>query len=644
MNTLKQRSMEDDGVLASSILRYSDIDDDVIIKAISRIVRKGDSLSDRQKELALRLIDFNRLEKVIKKKRKKKKKIIETAKQSNNSFADVSKQRKHIVLHINVNDKVNSARIRTLSGLKYNEEKDFYYVRLTKQNINRLIDWDITLTSRLQKAQKDLREIKHKPVLNIKGELRLFPYQEEGVKLIEKFDGRVLLADEMGLGKTIQALAWLNMKTDLRPALVVCPSSVKYQWAEEAIKWMDDPTIVLVNGMSKEKNPTEEELLEHIYHEGNPENLLIIINYDILTSRNERHGWLSVLKEIPFDVLVFDESHMIQNRGSNRSSAILEISKKVPYTIAISGTPITSRPDQFWPTLNVLQPSAFDNYYRFRDTYCEIEKNRFGKGMRVVGSKNLDQLHQILKSTVMIRRLKKDVLKELPDKITSIVPIILPKDCEYNRAEEDFQEWLREEYGDDAASKKQGRAKLIQLKRIAGQSKLQITIEWIKNFLSSGQKLVAFAIHRSVVRAIEKEFKDICVRVDGNTSAKKKHEAKEKFQNDKNIKLFIGNIKAAGVGLTLTAASNVLFIELAWTPADHDQAGDRIHRISQMAKVVNIWYLIARDTIEQRIMAILDDKRVDITRIMEGEEVDNKLLLEELLRRYYHTLPNRKAA
>jgi len=218
----------------------------------------------------------------------------------------------------------------------------------------------------------------------------------------------------------------------------------------------------------------------------------------------------------------------------------------------------------------------------------------------------------------MIRRTKDQVLEELPEKTRSLVPIEISNRREYNRVESEFLDWLEEQKGKEAAdraSKVEQITKIEYLKQVAAKGKIHESINWIKDFLHSGEKLVVFATHREVIDKLFKAFGRVAVKIDGSVPVDRRQEIVEQFQTDAKIRLFIGNIQAAGVGLTLTAASNVAFLELGWTPALHDQAEDRCHRIGQK-DAVNIYYLLAEETIDERIAELLEDKRKVVDAVM----------------------------
>jgi len=236
----------------------------------------------------------------------------------------------------------------------------------------------------------------------------------------------------------------------------------------------------------------------------------------------------------------------------------------------------------------------------------------------------------------MIRRLKRDVLPQLPPKARSFVPVQLHNREDYRLAEEDFIGFLRETKGAEAArraSNAEALAKIEALKQLSVQGKLAESIDWISDFLENGEKLVVFAVHRFVIDALMEKFSKIAVKIDGSVSLSERNKAVEAFQGNDKIRLFVGNIKAAGVGLTLTASSNVVFLELPWTPGDLSQAEDRCHRIGQKDSV-NIYFLLAPDTIEERLAHILDSKRKVLDAVLDGEITAQESLLTELIKGY----------
>jgi len=429
---------------------------------------------------------------------------------------------------------------------------------------------------------------------------KMMPFQRAGVEFVEEADGKALIADQMGLGKTIQALAYLQLHEDLRPAIIVAPASLKNNWKQEAERWLEtDDTIYICSGRKPE------EMIEEV-----EKHSIVIINYDILPS------WVDALtKNMRPQIIIYDESHNLKNSASKRTQAAAVLSSRIPQRLLLTGTPVLNRPNELWTQLNIIDPERYDNFFRFGSTYCNATYN--GYGWDFSGASNIEQLAEELRG-IMIRRTKDQVLEELPEKTRSLVPIEISNRREYNRVESEFLDWLEEQKGKEAAdraSKVEQITKIEYLKQVAAKGKIHESINWIKDFLHSGEKLVVFATHREVIDKLFKAFGRVAVKIDGSVPVDRRQEIVEQFQTDPKIRLFIGNIQAAGVGLTLTAASNVAFLELGWTPALHDQAEDRCHRIGQK-DAVNIYYLLAEETIDERIAELLEDKRKVVDAVM----------------------------
>ncbi|MBF0203763.1 MAG: DEAD/DEAH box helicase [Desulfamplus sp.] len=349
----------------------------------------------------------------------------------------------------------------------------------------------------------------------------------------------------------------------------------------------------------------------------------VIINYDILKE------WSSFLSLIPFDCMVIDECHYIANFKSQRTKETVTLSKSIDRFVALSGTPFKNRPVEFFMVLNIINPTMFPTFMDYGIRYCDGQKNKYGWDF--TGSSNMDELHEKLKD-IMIRRVKGDVLKELPPKMRNVVPIQISNQKEYSQASNDFRTWLlkvtKSRARLDKALKAEALVKIEHLKQLVLKGKKKQIIQWVRDFLSVEDKLVLFGIHKSALDFLEKEFSDICVKVDGSVKDYEREKAVSDFQNNKDIKLFLGNIKAAGVGLTLTTASSTAFIELPWTPADLEQAEDRVHRIGQ-AKHVNSYYLIDESTIEGDLRDLIWDKKDIKDAILDGLDILPRLNRQE---------------
>jgi len=505
-------------------------------------------------------------------------------------------------------------KVRAIPGRKYYTDPPCWSVPYSTENVQQLIEYGFKANEYLlsfvnEQKQKKIG-IALKGIEGLKG--NLMPFQNEGIAFIEDKNDRALLADEMGLGKTIQSIAWLQLHKDKIPVVVVCPASLKLNWQKEIEKWLDKPKTQVLSGSKIYKTT------------GN----ILIINYDIV------FAWISEFKRRSPKVLILDESHYIKANSARRTKTIKALAKRIPHVIALSGTPILNRPVEIYNAVNIIDPNLFPNFMAFTRRYCKAHHNGFGWDFN--GASNTLELNSILSKYVMIRRLKQDVLKELPDKIYSFVPMELDNEKEYRKAEIDFIEYVRQIKGRDAAERIksiEALAKIEGLKQLAVKGKMNQVMEWITNFLDSENKLVVFAVHKFVIELLMESFKDVVVKIDGNVSANERQKAVDEFQNNDKIKLFVGNIQAAGVGITLTASSNVVFIELPWQPGAVSQAEDRCHRIGQKDSV-NVHFLLAQNTIEEKIASLIDSKRKVLDSVLDGKESDQSALLWELMNQY----------
>jgi SWI/SNF-related matrix-associated actin-dependent regulator 1 of chromatin subfamily A len=234
----------------------------------------------------------------------------------------------------------------------------------------------------------------------------------------------------------------------------------------------------------------------------------------------------------------------------------------------------------------------------------------------------------------MIRRLRKDVLPDLPTVTRSVIPLEIDNRSEYNKAERDLIKWVRENRGEEKASKAFNAEALVRievLKQLSIKGKIGACIEWIEEYLESGKKLVVFTMHRQTLTDVVKHFKGKVVKLEGKDNLQQKQYAVDQFQKNDKIKLFVGNLKAAGNLITLTAADSTCHLELAWNPSKHDQGESRVCRIGQLSDKVNAYYLLAYLTIEERISKLIDKKRVMVNAVLDGEDTPNDSMLSELL-------------
>jgi len=527
--------------------------------------------------------------------------------------------------------------IKTLEGRRYHSQERLWTAPPSKANIKKLAGQYFELCPKLSAmVAPAIKEKDPAPTIipGLKTELK--PFQAEGVVAVDElFSGRALIGDDMGLGKTVQAIAWLQIHKKARPAVVLCPASIKEMWARKIGEWMTDERTVILSGKPGKASETKEKA---VVGKGNPAGPIYILNYDIIGNKlviSYRDdgtkvkkevagtGWVDWLIENGIHAVVVDEGHYLKSgKKSARGVGGIKLMKAAEFCLVLSGTPIENRPAEFWPVLNALKPHLFRDFFKFGKRYCGAVNNGFGWSFK--GATNLQELNAMLRETVMIRRLKKDVLKDLPPKQRVVVPLAIDDTCwkTYIEAEKEVA---------CAESKFLAITKLIKLQQAAVRAKLKSALDWVADFLESDEKLIVFAHHHFVVDAIRHRFDKVTkiAEVTGRTVGSKQ-EQEDLFQNDPGCRLFIGS-KSATEGLTLHAASNVAFFEFFETPGKMAQAEDRAHRIGQVDSVTS-WFLIAAETIEEDNAALLDKKLQVLKAVLDDEIADETELITELLK------------
>jgi hypothetical protein len=435
------------------------------------------------------------------------------------------------------------------------------------------------------------------------GELK--PFQRAGVRYLLQ-QRRSFLADEQGLGKTIEALATLEA-ADSYPAIVVCPASLKLNWMREIGRWLPARSAQMVDGTRGPVAAAD----------------LTVLNYDIVAGR------LEALAALGPQAVVLDESHYCKNPRAQRTQASQRLAEAVPsdgIVLALTGTPLMNRPPELISQLRILgRLGDFGSGAQF--------------GQRFRGSDAHQRLHWHLRARCFARRLKAEVLPQLPAKTRAVVPVALDNEPEYRLAEQDVIAWLRSQPLDlrevdakvAAALRAERLVRLNALKRLAARGKLHAALHWIHDFLSSGEPLVVFARHREIQHALLERFPD-ALHVLGEDSQRARDQAVRAFQGPEGdeSRLIVCSIEVAGQGITLTRASHVAFLELDWTPAKHDQAEDRCHRIGQQ-DAVNVTYLLAADTIDETIATLLERKRAVIGAVTDGREEEERGVVDALV-------------
>lgn len=438
-------------------------------------------------------------------------------------------------------------------------------------------------------------------------------YQKAGIHWCADSDRRVsLLADEMGLGKSIQAIGVANLLM-LDRILIVCPAVMKYVWAQEIRKWYlgrHCQSRFIVSG-SKNYIPIRSNV--------------VIVNYDLLHNKNI-YRQLMALK---FDLGIFDEAHYLKNPKAKRTIAALApacIAGTCDRIIVMTGTPVVNRPIDLYPLLAWQSPETiapYTDYFDYARKFCGAFKGTFGWYMN--GASHKEELNFRLRSTLMIRRLKKDVLTELPEKTLQIIPMEIDDNTGYMKLENEafgldkakrmnLSEFVETREYDPDSNKVAGR--IAALRREMGLKKVDACIKYIKDAMEETDKIVVFAHHRAVIEKMEKSLSDYKpVTITGSTPPKERAVLVHKFQNDPECRVFIGNIQAAGTGITLTAASTVIFVESSWVPGEIDQAVDRCHRIGQKDAVL-AQFLVVRDSLDEYMIRTVVDKKKNINVIL----------------------------
>ena len=410
--------------------------------------------------------------------------------------------------------------------------------------------------------------------------LSYLPYQVEGIRYAAERTAS-LIGDEPGLGKTIQAIGYLNCRPEVDNVLVVCTASMKLTWKQEMDKWLISPCVEVA-----------------------------IINYDRLHKLDLSREW---------DVLILDEAQYIKNKSAKRTKLVKSIPAKVK--IALTGTPILNRPIELWSILNWLVPEKLppSSYMKFALRYCGAHQRWVTRKKRVWwvnGASNLDDLKARLEP-IMIRRLKRDVLKDLPPKIRQIVEIPqdgIDADLSRRSSLAALQiDAIGMTYKTDVdrldSELTVAWNEMSALRHEIGLAKVDLVLPFLHDAVESSGKVVIFAHHRDVIENLKEALVDYNpVVIRGGTSLTDRLDAVDRFQKDPRVKVFIGQIQAAGTGITLTASSHVIVLEPDWTPGVMLQAEDRCHRIGTKDSVL-VQHLVLENSLDARIVKTLVRKQ-----------------------------------
>lgn len=457
----------------------------------------------------------------------------------------------------------------------------------------------IIKSHKIEKVEIDYSKYSHRPPLE---------HQKEA---IEKLSGskRFILADDMGLGKTTSTII-AALETGAKKILIICPATLKVNWMRE-IQNYTDRSVFIAEG--------KQYSTEHDF---------VIVNYDILKNFHDlKDKENSLIKQSNFDLIILDEAHYVQNAQAQRTKLVNHICKKVDRLWLLTGTPMTSRPMNYFNLLSLIESPVAQNWMAFAIRYCQGYQFKAGnrKVWNVTGASNLEELRDRT-SRQVLRRLKTDVL-DLPEKI--ITPV-------YMRLRSKLYEGLMGDYYNWYDNKKEESnsltvqfSKLMKVRQVIAEEKIANTIEIAENIISQDKKVIIFTNFTETLQKIHEHFGKQSVYLDGSCTKPQRQYAVDQFQENDKIKVFVGNIKAAGVGITLTAAEAVIINDLSFVPGDLSQAEDRAYRYGQKNSV-SVYYPIFENTIEGIIYDMVNNKKKNIETVM-GDNLNSGDVVEEIM-------------
>lgn len=499
-------------------------------------------------------------------------------------------------------------------GQRIELEKMIYQIRQF-ENIN----W---VNGFSPKKEEDIAyELPELPDLSMSHQLKIepYPYQLKGIARGLELK-RFMNCDEPGLGKTLQSIATINLANAF-PCLVICPSSLKINWQREWEKFTDKKAMVLTDKVR--------DTWTFFYETGMHQ--VFIVNYESLKKYfvqriKKSVGW--TLRDVEFrnsiqlfKSVIIDESHRCKSSSTQQAKFCKGLCTGKEWIIELTGTPVVNKPKDLVPQLSILNRiDDFGGYKNFVNRYCNGQNE----------ASNLKELNYMLWKNCMFRREKSLVLTDLPEKIRQVNTCEITNRKEYTDAERDLIMYLQKyKNADDEKIHKamlgEVMVRINILRQVSARGKIRDAVEFVKDFRENNQKIILFCSLHEVVDQLKFHF-PTAVSVTGRDSQDEKQRAVDKFQNDPDTDIIICSIKAAGVGLTLTASSNVAFIEFPWTYADCTQCEDRAHRIGQKNSVT-CYYFLGRKTIDERVYNIIQSKK-KIAKAVTGstEEIEENIV------------------
>ena len=438
-------------------------------------------------------------------------------------------------------------------------------------------------------------------------------HQKEAIqKLLE--NKKFILADDMGLGKTTSTIIGA-LESGSKKILVICPATLKINWKREIENYSDRPIFI-----AESKNFST----EHDF---------VIANYDIIKNFHDpKNKEESLILNSKFDLVIVDEAHYIKNATAQRTKLINDLVKNTERLWLLTGTPMTSRPMDYFNLLSLVDSPVSKNWMAYAIRYCAGYQFKVGnrKVWNITGASNLEELRERTSGTIL-RRLKENVL-DLPDKI--ITPVYLKlKSKAYEDVMGEYYDWY-DKNPEESKSLTVQFSKLTKVRQIIAEEKIQQTIEIAENIIEQGKKVIIFCNFTDSLNKIVEHFGKTAVKLDGSMSQHERQYSVDQFQENEKIKVFVGNIRAAGTGITLTSGEAAIFNDLSFLPSDHAQAEDRSYRYGQKNNVL-VYYPIFENTIEGIIYDILNNKKQVIATVM-GDNQNPADAAEEILKRINH--------
>ena len=465
--------------------------------------------------------------------------------------------------------------VKAIKGSRFHPYHKGWLIPASSENMAKLVHLGFSFMDEIKavyeiKQQFVIPETPRKDVNHALLPKEIRDYQIRGVEFLEAVDGKGIVGDAPRLGKTLQALGYTMLHPGFKRVLIVCPSNVKIGWESEIQKWLHESSIILYGQTPFSLSGIKERFF--------------VVNYDIL------FDWKEELKLLGFDLIVVDELHYLGNRKRydpktkmrvpvQRTLAFEELMKKIPHRILLSGTAIKAAPVQFFTALHAVAPKVFPSEMAYKKKFCDPKQTLYG--MDYTGLSNAEELISLI-APYMIRRRKEDVLSELPEKQRIVVDF-----------DKDGSEGREQELADK--------------------------LRWIEDFLVSGEKLVVFAWHRDICKAVHDRFKDRSVLVYGGIDSREREKRREKFQTDNKTQLFVGQVVSANVGIELSAADTVAFVELPYNPGDLEQAEERVFMPGDGKQRITVYYLVGKDSPEENIAMILENKNKIVSKVLDNK-------------------------